>query len=722
MDNIFAPYNFIPFSDVKVPVPYKSKEELPGHAQVIAGTLTGRIEYEFTARTPISVGGERIKEQNRSRFCRDGLGRMMIPGSTVRGLVRSHAEILSFSYPDMIDDSTYMYRKFAGKSKKLKSEYTNRLKTSQDSELRLPDGVKAGWLSCDKDKNYYFTPVREFGKYHTTYFQIHERDLWEADVLNQNQYMYREKINKFRPRTRNIRDELKKYNNYLKSKVNQTYQPYRGEIVSFDYDGRIRNIGYGTFKGRVLNSAWMNGKTHHYLVSEEKAGTRFEVSKDQILDYERDYDRNKIQNIKLRNQRDFYALPERGEEKLFFYKRAGNNGKLLGFGPTPYFRIFYDYSVSAGIPMMEPDGYDYASAVFGYTGKSKESRSDAYKSRVSFSDALYKGTSTDTKDYSVVLSSPKGTAVHIYLDQTGKNEDALNTYNDRNYELRGYKFYWKKSDILEEIGKTNVTSHLETLPAGSVFKGTVHFENLREDELGLLLLSIRFNNEGNDSPCETYMIGGGKPYGFGQIEPGNIHLYLLDQKKRFTELNITEKEASESIDSFKKNYIDTVEKDFGIRLMEQPTLKVYKRYAEQKGEQIAAHDKVYMDLKGYASYTPLPTAAEVLNRPVEKGQVYKNTKITSSTGRRGVVWIAHYGITPNQRNKLISELGIRERYTPIGEWADENNIREHADTFNTILLPDSTREYLIQLAESLYDHVIVSIKKGTRDDGWRQIK
>ena len=722
MDNIFAPYNFIPFSNVKVPVPYKSKEELPGHARVIAGTLTGRIEYEFTARTPISVGGERIKEQNRSRFCRDGLGRMMIPGSTVRGLIRSHAEMLSFSYPEMIDDSTYMYRKFAGNSIKLRNEYTNRLKASQGSDLRLPDGVKAGWLSCDKDKNYYFTPVREFGKYHTTYFQIHERDLWEANVLKQYQYMYKEKINKFRPRTRNIRNELKDYNNYLKSKVNKTYQPYRGDLVSFDYDGRIRNIGHGTFKGRVLNSAWMNGKTHHYLVSEEKTGTRFEVSKDQILDYERDYDRNKIQNKKLRDQKDFYALPERGKEKLFFYKRAGNTGKLLGFGPTPYFRIFYDYPVSTGIPMMEPNGYDYASAVFGYTGKNKESRLDAYKSRVSFSDALYTGDSKDTKDYSVVLSSPKGTAIHIYLDQTGKNKDTLNTYNDRNFELRGYKFYWKKSDILEEVGKTNVTSHLETLPAGSVFKGTVYFENLREDELGLLLLSIRFNNESNDSPRETYMIGGGKPYGFGQIEPGKVHLYLLDQKKRFTELNISEKEASDSIDSFKKNYINTIEKDFGIRLMDQPTLKVYKRYAEQKGEQIAAQDKAYIDLKGYASYVPLPTAAEVLNKPVEQSHDFNTTSAISNAGRKGVVWIARYPITPNQEEKLKSGLGIREKYNSIIEWADEDNVRKYADSFGTILLPDSTRDYLLRLAERLYEHVIVSIKKGSRDDGWRQIK
>ena len=46
----FAPYNFIPFPEVKVPKPYASKEELPRHDEHDKESFSGRISSAALAR------------------------------------------------------------------------------------------------------------------------------------------------------------------------------------------------------------------------------------------------------------------------------------------------------------------------------------------------------------------------------------------------------------------------------------------------------------------------------------------------------------------------------------------------------------------------------------------------------------------------------------------------------------------------------------------------
>ena len=727
MDKIFAPYTFIPFSNNKVPETYKTREELPSHARVIEGNLTGWIEYHFKAETPVSVGGERDHNTNCSKFCRDGLDRLMIPGSTVRGMVRSHAEMLSFSYPEFIDDNTYMYRKFAGNCKQLRTDYSTEMNLLEKTELKIPAGVKAGWLSCDQNNNYYITPVEEFGQQGTTYFKIHERDLREKNILDEEQYMYTEKIDRYSARKKEMSlDDYKKYLNRIK---NDEYHPYRGKTVSFDYDGRFLNLGSGRYTGRLLNSEWIEGKTHHYLVSEKMSGDSFQVSKEQILDYERDYERNKIQNKKLGELADFYALPERGNKKLFFYKKVEEDkNELLGMGPTPYFRIFFKNSVHNGIHIEKPDGYDYVSSVFGYAGKRKCDKSEAYKSRVSFSDALYEGNKKP-EYYSLTLSSPKGTAIQMYLDQTGKDKTNLNTYNN-SFSLRGYKVYWKRNGVIKDHGvKKNVMSRLETLPKDSVFKGTVYFDNLREDELGLLLLSLRFNKEGSEELQETYMIGGGKPYGFGKIKPYDIKLHLINQKKRFTNVNLEEekKDQADLIEHYKKVFIETLETKYKIKLKDQPTWKIYKKYIEQAGDQVTSDSMAYADLKTYASYEPLSTAAEILYSGNRKDQQKKRKdKENGVLGNRlkAAVWIANREITPAQLELLKKDMGIKspKKITNKKE-IKEQTIRDYAKKCGTILLPYDALKNHIKKAMELYDRVLIT-KKGPEgeDAGWEKMK
>jgi hypothetical protein len=482
----------------------------------------------------------------------------------------------------------------------------------------------------------------------------------------------------------------------------------------------------------------MRGKTHHYLVSEEKSGTRFEISRDQILDYEKDYERNCIQNGKLKTYKEFYQLPEKGREKLFFYKVDSGTNRLVGFGPTPYFRIFFEYSTREGIPMTKKEGYDYATSMFGYVGADGRKKPEAYKGRISFGDArLDAEAKTVFRD--VLLAGTKGTSVHMYLEQTGKNKDTLSTYNDPDMELRGYKFYWKRSEIPFSEGKDTVMSHLETLPAGSVFKGEIWFENLSEDELGLLLLSLRISD--NEEDHESYLIGGGKPYGLGQVRPGSISLHILNQEKRFTELNISEEDRTSDIPALKKTFKKVLREKYGIDPEKQDTWRVLGQYAGQENMDYCLGPDAYMALQkqkqdnpdkpNYASYEPLPTAAEIMNkkdtatagsRPAVPANGRQTDRKASSGSNKGsMVWFAKYRLSREQE-ELARSYGAKGRCDKVPEWCTRELLQEYAATCQTVLLPGTTRKDLVEFAKTVFEHVYVSVKTGQYDSDWDQLQ
>ena len=87
-----APYNFIPLSE-KVLLPYNSIEELPPHDRMDPALKTGEIHVSMVADTPVFVSDG---DKNEPHFFRGNNGKYMIPGSTIRGMVRENMQILGF--------------------------------------------------------------------------------------------------------------------------------------------------------------------------------------------------------------------------------------------------------------------------------------------------------------------------------------------------------------------------------------------------------------------------------------------------------------------------------------------------------------------------------------------------------------------------------------------------------------------------------------------------
>jgi len=620
-----APFNFVRLPERPV-IRYSSIDELPGHDSYRGKNgeelLSGYIEYTLTAETPIIVSGGIEKEKDgyrHARFFENVEGKKAIPGNTIRGMVRSNLQILSFSnilggvndkgeYPNSdIQDSRFLFRDVAGNNS-LSRKYANTMGIV--SGKRIAENVHAGYI-MKEGKYYKYIPAKEINN--MPYIRIDEIELRKiADPDLEIKYMYTRKLLEYEEKIHELNkiiaeaedkgkdkeqeDLVEKAKNELNGILNDCknngYEPYCVDI-SFEIDNQNNKIikvgkrGKYTYSGVILSGGWILGKRSHYIVGEEDSSIAAIKIDDSIIDdYKKDLILTKKEKKTVKSSRDreievekrrdksekndskegFYALPERGQKKPFFYI---NHAGRFHFGFTPYMRLFYRNSVFNYIPetYKAVEGISYSEALFGFIGRLHGGKNVHYKSRLSFEDAVIIG---DAQEYSengigLVLAAPKPTCYHIYLEQK-KNIDKkeLNTYEDEsneknNFKIRGIKQYWLKDRIIvpkEEVKKEKVAVYLHPLKERTKFKGRIYFNNLYADELGLLLWSLRLE----DNCYQT--IGMAKPFGFGRAKVGDIKLHVEDLNKKYSEFCF-DYEKTEDIDK----YISSYKQDFSKKYL-----------------------------------------------------------------------------------------------------------------------------------------------------------
>ena len=160
----------------------------------------------------------------------------------------------------------------------------------------------------------------------------------------------------------------------------------------------------------------------------------------------------------------------------------------------------------------------------------------ALASRVMFRDALPKVLPTDEEGWydrprSIILGGPKVTATEFYMEDAG---GAYFTYDYRvdSYrhtpaprlsikpKLRGRKFYWHSQaqrDAQKDNKNVKMTKTIRPVSAGKVFKFSVAFDRVTADELAKLkfALTLAFDNKSDDY---AHKLGHGKPIGFGSVK------------------------------------------------------------------------------------------------------------------------------------------------------------------------------------------------------------
>lgn len=489
---VHTPYNFVPFSGKILPY----RQEVPAHDAVDPALKTGEIHVSMTADTPVFVSDG---DKEDPHFFRGADGRYMLPGSTIRGMVRQNMQILGFGLARIgedVQDQRVFYRKVAdargSTGGALKSYYhaalaVKPLRSLSGKSYSIPENVRAGYL-CREGERYYIRPVQG------SFLRVSKKVLTQAKL----EQVYAQIVPVRYTASGGLATAV--------CRDNGSAFGLQGILLcpGVDTGGDGSRIDRRTGEPRP--------PSHRYIFPPaDKTAEPIDISEEDELNYAADWESRKnslkggtqIRGEKILYNPDFWKLPEAGEEKPVFYVR--HNGHTY-FGMSLYPRIGYHYSLQEGLPkshrekQKDPNFLDWPRAILGWAGKDSSRRS-----RVSFGDFPAQGEPRELPLVETVLGSPKISYYPGYV----VNGDH---YNQEGFQLRGYKQYWLKEAKALDTGKKNAASRLRPLPAGTVFSGVIRYRNLRPEELGLLLWSLRLEEGCYQS------VGMGKPYGYGRMK------------------------------------------------------------------------------------------------------------------------------------------------------------------------------------------------------------
>ncbi len=507
-NEVHGPYNFVSIPN-RVLCRYADLKDVPRQDRWDPALCSGEIKVTLTADTPVFISNGDRKQPD---FFQGADGSYQIPGSSLRGLIRENMQILGLGLvrPGVdFGDVTLYYRALADAKDslkgKLKERYQNALGISKqkDGTDSPPSQVLAGYLHHEKSDapgktGYYILPAKAAMVPIPRRVKCKDKKTGRSyDVDNPT-----------------VAPWLRQ-----SPFAEQIYYWY--EKDEEDEEGKWRLTGErperaGVQSGYLLSPGPMPGQNYLYLFPEEDVSAdRIEISREDQLSYQEDYEARKnslggtergVSTEEKERRKRFWALPGVGTCKPVFYCVSGG---AISFSPSSYYlRVTYDRPLRSGLPEAHLQHQaeiflDYPNAILGFTEPHSSLRS-----RVSFGDlAVNKKEKVDHAPApDVVLGEPKLSFFPAYVRE-GKD------YNQPDFRFRGYKQYWLHEPVEQEVGSnTRVQSALRPLAKGASFTGTIRYQNLYPDELGLLLWCLRLEEGCYQS------IGMGKPYGYGRMK------------------------------------------------------------------------------------------------------------------------------------------------------------------------------------------------------------
>lgn len=501
MTQVHAPYHFVPLSQWVYSPDWAHQVS---HDHPLQDGVDGIIEFDLTNLTPLLVGAgsDRSSEQQPAHvhWARDPQGNPIIPGSSLKGMLRNVLEIASFAKFSETDDPQFSFRDISN----AETAYS---KTLKDSDLQ------AGWLKYSAEsKAWLFTPCQ-----HTVLFSDDIERFTKIKIPNDSRLGALEKYQKFQTKwpTHTLPFSLSE----------RTLPGTKGKSVTVacaKLQSAAELEGYPVFVGyRPDNKEYQNERLNfHYLFyCAENESQRWDTPED-TLRISRMF---AAHNKKLVNYLKHSAYPSMGIP-LFVHKDK-KNGKILAMGLAKMPRMPYEKSVGDLILQQQKSLnsasiFDLPGLMFGSLSHSGFS----LKSRVAIGDALCrenKGTATSTP---VILEQPRASYLNAYLVQS-QQQDQVSELKDytTNSEISGWKRYPAQNAFNAHLpadlqNKTNVQSRLELMQPGSSFTGRIVFHNLKPVELGALLWAITPTSNEHDIAHFCHGLGHGKSLGAGAVQ------------------------------------------------------------------------------------------------------------------------------------------------------------------------------------------------------------
>ena len=609
-----APYNFVELPDKIVesePLPdgdryYDHKEDQSQPNKI--KRYTGRIKCTLTPESQIYIRcgwnpedfakysessfkdlSEILKQKRANFFHHPTDLSPVIPGSSLRGMIRSLLEIISFGKITKVAKNKLFYRSLGDKA--LKEVYMSNFVDDRGIVQHSPNPkapcyrakIHTGFLR--KKNGYFYIEECAYGRIDRSTIPVKniyqvQRKIKTPDWHHQYQTIYvqidsKEKGYFFRKQL-TAKGSVRHPDLYLCFR--------KVHSASFTSNAGLTPatlVVTGDMQHKHLEFAFLHESTpiSDYRVSEDII-SRFHDD-DQVTKWQKEAFKKDKPSAECRAQ-DGYL---RDGEPVFFL--LDDNKSVRFLGRAQMFRLPYNLSPFEFIPdwLKDESKTDIAEAIFGYVD-SESPRDKARAGRIFVTDATTETKIQDarpTKD--ILLSSPKPTTFQHYLIQKDVNPKNLKHYASNpptkekagDTTIRGHKLYWHKKQVVDQSQDDNSDTQTSLIKPISpnpdtVFTFDIHFENLSQVELGALLWALSIGGDkakefGIGKAREDYRLslGMGKPLGMGAVKIDPT-LYISDRHTRYSSLfntdnnqwTVSEPEASisEYLQAFEKYVIN----------------------------------------------------------------------------------------------------------------------------------------------------------------------
>lgn len=509
------PYNFVSLGD-----------KVLNRGKRVIGNNTGTLKCKLRTYSPLFIMGDRLLKNGHSEeyFLKKD-NEYLIPSSTLKGEIRTIIDVLTNSAIRNVEVERLEKRlkprdEFGTKFGIIKKIPTNK----EDGEIQV---VKK--LKIEKKLSRNLIPGRDLKNGGIAYLRF------KKNVVDK--YEENHKIN--------TRDDFMKI--YTSKKENSVI-------------------------GRLWVSSDIFSKKYEKIFLENEKGTIYKFSKEEYEDFkyiikqriEREEKEGKSSYLKE------YKLKV-GDPIIFEANEKEKKVLHLAFSEIP--RLRYKFSPLDLVPkeFHQSDSLEnlsFSEKLFGTTGnneeikkkkqENKEKKMTSLIGRIYFTDAKLneeKAKFVAKKPITLKpLGEPHPTLLGFYLKTNG-------TYDLQGSKIRGRKFYWHHKDKIEKKfetfadsikmnSKEKYNSSLQLLDFGNEFEFEVYFNNLNDDELGVLIYSLELEDD------LLHKIGKGKSLGLGSCKI-EIKEVLLENKNKYNNFKKS-KIFDEGLD--KNKYIESAKK------------------------------------------------------------------------------------------------------------------------------------------------------------------
>ena len=524
------PYNFVSLGEVKV-----IKRE-----KRVKGNHSGKIKCSLKNLTPIFIGNKTDEKEERTLTLKvEGNEKYVIPASTLKGEIRNIIEVLTTSCIKNVEEERLDYRGKAGGKTNVFGIIKKFPTANDDGIIIEADKVKVNRKKVLSNYKPGFYPVKV------------------ANNLLVKDYIKRAKL---KP-------------NYKKGEDDPNAINSTNEFSKVQQGGTINAVLW-------VSSFIPNKKYEKLLIPNEKHYSFTKSDYEDLLYLIKQ--RKEAEEKKPPKDRENFYIDELKEGDTIIFE-VNEKGRIENFSFSEIPRLRYKMSPLDLIPEdfhpCTSEELCFACRIFGTigdhtenkNGEKKQEKITSMSSKIFISDALSINNKSKELEKKLILKSlgePHPSLTRFYLDNNG-------TY-DKNFKIRGRKFYWHHQDKIE-AGK-NYTNYLKTisdltpsttnstiwfLEPEQNFEFEVTFKDLTDEELGILIYSLELEQD------LLHKFGKAKAFGLGSCEI-KITDCLLESPEKYSSFL----KAYEKLD--KEKYLKIAKEKYKLDTTERKEIKELK--------------------------------------------------------------------------------------------------------------------------------------------------